>query len=321
MFSFGKSKRVVNIVIDDYVIRMVENNGKDIASVKQSAEKLLPDRTIENGKIVDELLFFQFMKDVVNEWGIKNRDVRFYVPDELIIMREIQLTEKVKKEELRQYITMEIGHTIHFPFKNPVFDLYDTSKLEKENKVTIFAASEEEIIKYTEIFADSKLNPVAVDAKPLGIYRYFLMTDKQFNKDNVYLFFELNLTSSNISIFQNHLIELLRYQLLNVTKEDWQPDEEHNPIEWTFTNETLSIDGQIEDQLSELERIMDFYQFSMHQGAKSITHLIILGDNPYVEDVKQRMEDRFNLTISQLKNEQIGQQFISAIGLALKGGK
>src|SRR5699024_8152610 len=162
MLSFGKSKRVVNIVIDDYIIRMVESNGNDLASIKHSAEKLLPQHTIENGKLIDELSFFDFLKDVVKEWRIKNRNIRFYAPHELIIMREIELAEKVKNSELKQYITMETGHTIHFPFKNPVFDLYDTSKVETESKVTVLAASEEEIMKYTELFADAKLTPVAV---------------------------------------------------------------------------------------------------------------------------------------------------------------
>src|SRR5699024_1447507 len=116
------------------------------------------------------LKFFEFMKDAVDEWGIKNRRVRFYAPQEQVIMREIELTEEVKEDELKQYITMEIGHTIHFPFKNPVFDLYDTKKAESENKVTVLAAPEEELIKYTEIFDDVTLEPVAVDVQPLGIY-------------------------------------------------------------------------------------------------------------------------------------------------------
>src|SRR5690554_1617102 len=125
MFSFGKAKRVVNIVMEDYVIRMVENNGKDFASIKITAEKPLPTNTIQNGKIVDELKFYEFMKEVVQEWGIKNRHVRFYVPHELIIMREIEIPKDVPTNEVKQYITMEIGNTIHFPFNNPVFDIYE----------------------------------------------------------------------------------------------------------------------------------------------------------------------------------------------------
>src|SRR5690625_3672911 len=174
MFSFKKRKRVANIVIDDYVIRMVENNGKDFASIKNLAEKAVPHGTIKNGKIVDELQFYDFMREVVREWGIRNYQVRFYVPNALIIMREIDLPDDVTKNEIKQFITMEIGNTIHFPFSNPVFDLYYLPHGETQSKVTVLAAPEDEIIKYTEIFADAKLKPIAVDVQALGVYRYFI---------------------------------------------------------------------------------------------------------------------------------------------------
>ena len=77
MFSFGKSKRVANIVMEDYVIRMVENNGKDFVSIKITAEKPLPTNTIQNGKIVDELKFYEFMKESRSRMGDKKSPCPF----------------------------------------------------------------------------------------------------------------------------------------------------------------------------------------------------------------------------------------------------
>src|SRR5699024_11165759 len=173
-------KRIVNIVINDYVIRAIESNNNDLSSVQAVYEKPLPINTIEQGKIVDEIGFFEFILEVVTEWGIKNRNVRFYAPDPLVIMREIDIPENIADDEIKGYITMEIGNSIHFPFNNPVFDLYDTKK--QAGKVTVLAAPEEEIIKYTEVFADEKLHPVAVDVQPLGIYSYFLHTNEKPKK-------------------------------------------------------------------------------------------------------------------------------------------
>src|SRR5690625_1960083 len=123
MVSFGRSKRVVNMVIEDYVIRMIENNGQTLSSMKQVKEKIIPKNVIKDGKIIDELQFFVFMKSLVREWKIKHRHVRFYVPQSLVILRELEIPEEVEKEDIKQYITMEIGNTIHFPFQLPVFDL------------------------------------------------------------------------------------------------------------------------------------------------------------------------------------------------------
>ena len=325
MFSFVKSKRVANIVMEDYVIRMVENNGKDFASIKITAEKPLPTNTIQNGKIVDELKFYEFMKEVVQEWGIKNRHVRFYVPHPLIIMREIDIPENVNKHEIKQYITMEIGNTIHFPFKNPVFDLYDVPHENDVNKVTVLAAPEEEIIKYTQSFDDVKLKPVAVDVQSLGVYRYFLKTEKQLHLDKVYLILELNLTSTNISIFHQHKVEFLRYQPLSVSANEWQPNAEQ-PIQWNFTGDKTRLFGEMEDHLNEIERLMNFYRFSLHQGEKAVTDMIVLGDFPEINKIIARIKQRYDLPVTTLTTEdvnvrQIDSVFIPALGLALKGGK
>src|SRR5690625_3447760 len=325
MISFGKSKRTANLVIDDYVIRMVENNGKDLTSIKIIKEKPIPLNTIENGKIVDELAFFDFMKEVVQAWGIKKRNVRFYVPHTLVIMREIELPEEVKQDEIKQYITMEIGNTIHFPFENPVFDVYEIPQTEQVDKVTVLAAPEEEIIKYTEIFADVKLTPVAVDVQALGVYRYFLHQQGQLPSDKVYMFVELNLTSINISIFHQHKLEFLRYQPLTISVNDWQSNKKES-IEWIFTGDEISLFGEIEDQINEIERLMNFYRFSLHQGEKTVTDIILLGDYPDLQDVQAQLQNRYTIPTTMLhveleKNRQIDSVFIPALGLSLKGGE
>src|SRR5699024_7725627 len=124
MFSFMKSKMTVNIVIDDYVIRMDESSGEELSTVKLIKEEPLPSGLIEYGKIVDEIQFYGFMKNIVQKWGIKNQQVRFYVPSSLVIMRAVEYPAHLKKENIKEYFMMEIGETIHLPFQNPIFDIH-----------------------------------------------------------------------------------------------------------------------------------------------------------------------------------------------------
>lgn len=326
MFSFGKAKSVVNIVIEDYVIRMVENNGKDFISIKLLAEKVLPINIIKNGKIIDEMLFFNFMKEVVDEWGIKGKSVRFYVPHALVIMRELQIPDPVIPSEIKQYITMEIGDSIHFPFDNPIFDVYHVSGEENVEQVTVFAAPEEEIIKYTNVFHDVKLKPIAVDVQALGTYRYFYDQPAQIQPNDVYLFLEINLTSANLSIFSNHYMEFLRFQSLNVSPADWQPSHDEL-VDWTFTGDGAYLEGLIIDQINEIERIMNFYQYSIHQGQKAVTHIVLLGDLPHINDIRSGLYEQYTLPVITLSagplpiKETVSPAFIPALGLALRGGQ
>lgn len=326
MFSFGSSKRVANIVIDDYVLRMVENNGKDLTSIKIVKEEALPPQVIEQGKLINELAFYDFMKDLVQKWGIKRRRVRFYAPQALVIMREIDIPKDVSRKEIKQYITMEIGHSIHFPFKNPVFDLYDIAKNNDTTQVTVLAAPEEEMIKYTEIFADVNLQPVALDVQSLGIYRYFYNQLDNKRTDDAFMLIELNLTSMNISIFNKHRLEFLRYQPFNISIQDLEATKQDRSLQWTYVGDPTILQGQIDDQINEIDRLRNFYQFSIHQGDQSVNRLLLCGDYPNLEHIQAQLESRYRslsverLNVQALTNEALTNDFIPALGLALKGG-
>src|SRR5699024_6531568 len=289
MFSFMKSKKTVNIVIDDYVIRMAESSGEELSTVKLIKEEPLPSGLIEYGKIIDEIQFYEFMKNIVQKWGIKNKQVRFYVPSSLVIMRPVEFPAHIEEEKIKEYFMIEIGESIHLPFKNPIFDIHSLSLLpnyttddefpkEEKRPGTLFAVPEDEIVKYTEIFADVSLKPIAADVKELGIYRYFNQID-HVDREKSYLFFECNLTSINLSIFHNHQLEFLRYQQLNLETENWSTSlEENDRLYWSYHGNEEQKIGAIEDQINELERIMNFYRYSLHNGEREITKMIILGD-------------------------------------------
>lgn len=323
MISFGKSKRTMNIVIDDYILRIVENNGKDLSSISTLAEKIIPLGTIQNGRIVDELAFYELVKEVVEKYRLKNRLTRFYVPQEMAIVREIQIPEDVKENGMKEYVTMEIGNTIHFPFKDPVFDLYKVPQL--ENKVRIIAAPEEEIVKYVQIFSDVDLKPVAVDMQSLGVYRYFIHQQEILQEEKVYLLLEMSLIAANISIFHEHLLDFHRYQPLSLSMENWEMSEQQ-PYTFTFKKDDSYLRGIIENLMTEIERLMNFYRFSIHQGEKEITNIVLFGDFPHLHLIEEAVK-QFDLPVKILnvtettKDGPISRAFIPALGLALKGGK
>src|SRR5699024_4749970 len=132
------------------------------------------------------------------------------------------------------------------------------------------------------------------------LYRFFSLTHDLTSRGHVHLFYEFNLTSSNISVFNDYHIELLRFQSLNIPFSQWKYHEEDEEVVWTYQGEDLTFEQHIADELIELERIMDFYRFSMHQGERDVTHLVLLGDNPYLQVMKERMNNFFEQKIMTL---------------------
>src|SRR5699024_10669492 len=276
-----------------------------------------------NGRIVDEPQFYEFMKITVQEWGIRHRSVRFFVSQSLIILRKIEIPDDVKKDNIKNYIQFEIGNTIHFPFKNPVFDIYKNGT--GLNKVTVLAAPEDELLKYTHTFSDVSLKPIAAEIQPLGIYRYFLQKQPTSHEDKVYMIVEYNVSSVNISIFHDHKVEFLRHQPLTISKNYWKYNEEINAYD-SFGDD-VHYEGEVEDQLNEIDRLMNFYRFSLHHGEKEVNQLIIVGDSPNLLEIKHLVEERYNIPVVLLETEEningepISSSFIPALGLALRGGK
>lgn len=339
MFSFSKAKKAANIVIDDYVIRIVENSRQDLSTIKFFDEKPIPPGLVVNGKVIDDLLFFDFMKETVREWQIKNRSLRFYVPDSLVIMRNVDYPASLEeREEIIDHLSLEIGQSIHLPFQNPIIDVHTLSEAaaaQEENgngnrnvkKARMFAVPEEEVSKFTDIFIDCSLKPIAADVRALGIYRYFHHMGHS-NDEDVFLFMELNLLSVSISIFHRHQLEFLRYQPFDIDAKLWIPKKDEEELTWKYKGDEEEIARIIEEQVGELERIISFYNYSLHKGLQEVTQLVLLGDYPNLYDVMQDIENRYNVNVHLLKayetkekSKEIGRQFIPVLGLALKGGE
>lgn len=323
-----KPKKMIHVVIKDYVIRVIETDGQDKSSASLFAEKALPFGLIENGKITDEIAFYQFMQELVKEFDLKNCEMNFVVPHSLVIMRTIEIPAKLEeKSDMLAHIEKEFGTTIHLPFNDPVFDIsYSATEKTDDHsamrEVTIFAAPGEEMRKYTEIFLDASLKPLAADIGILGDYRYFNHT-YDVRKERVYLLAEFNGNAVYLGIFKNHQLEFIRYQELDLELKSRHNSEK---VTWFYTEGDEKAAYLMQEQVEELGRIMNFYRFSMNKGESAVTDIVLLGDYPQLKDVYNQISEQYDLQVTRLQgksSQTIGQDvnpiFIPLLGLALKG--
>lgn len=123
-FKLRPAKKVQNIAITDYAIRLVENNKSELKTVTKLREREVPPHIIEDGKVIDEAEFFQFIKEVIRDWKLTNEFIRFFVPDSLIVMRPITVPAGLKAEEVMDHFNIEVGNTVHVPFDDPIIDVH-----------------------------------------------------------------------------------------------------------------------------------------------------------------------------------------------------
>lgn len=304
------NRKIGNIIIKDYAIRYVEIKQGNPVILSKCEEKLIPPGLIVDGKIKNADTLSLILDECVSDWGIKGRRVRFNVPDSHVVIRKVQIPLDVKEDEIRGYLYVEMGSTIHLPFDEAVFDYVILSKSEKVQNVLLFASSEELVQDYTDILIDAHLKPTVADISSLCCYR--LYDRNTGGHKDLKLLIQFDLFSENLAIFKDDKPEFMR-QLL---KEEWN-EAESSKEKWH---------ARIEEVIKEIEHVLNFYRFSINKENEEVRHFIITGDHPLLEDFFYILNSRLQGTVQLLPNEiaclpdhsPIPFSFHLAAGLALK---
>ncbi|MFJ8098793.1 type IV pilus biogenesis protein PilM [Lysinibacillus sp. NPDC096212] len=316
-----KKKSHVSIEIKDYILRAIVAKGADPSQWK-GYEMPLAQGIVEGSVIHDEMELFDVMKNDVAKWAGKKQNARIFVPDTSVLLKSFEHPDDIEWNELKGYVEMELGHSIHLPFQEPLIDVYDPNP--SDGQAMLFAAPSEEVSKMIGLLLDATLEPQAADIRALCNIR--LLEYLQLIKDNrTYLIADWSINELSISIFSFGQLEFLRYQSFDTDLSEWK-HEEIEEYRFSYHSEVEDEYRMIlTDQMLEIDRIMNFFKFSLHKGEKSVDEIIILGDNPLLPTIKEFLENNFSTPIIMLNDSviqksfpQFSEKFASLIGLALK---
>lgn len=324
-FSFPK-RRIANFVINDHSIRFVELKHAHPPFAQKWQERILAPGIIRDGKIVDLEALTNILEECVDEWKLKRRSIRFIVPDSFVIIRKVSIPADVKKDELEGYLYLEMGTSIHLPFEDPVFDTYPLKKDGKTKELLLFAASEERVMEYADLFSSVKLNPVAADISPLALYRLYHQFGLADDKE-ILLTIQFDVSSVTLCIFEKSVPYVMRSFPVefDAEKYEWLQKPE---MDATAPEKTTGNDYELEEMLKEIRMFIDFYRYSLNKGQSEVTKFLLSGDHPLLKKFSKELLDRFDVPLETLnpkrnmgksKADRIPESFYLALGLALKG--
>lgn len=321
MFKKKKKKSSnVSIELNDYVLRAIISKG-DLTQA-HLLEMPLPTGIIQDGAIADEMALYEELKMHSNKLG-KKHPIRFFVPDTSVLMKQFDVPNDIDAKDLRGYVEMELGNTIHLPFQDPLIDTYDP--FPDDGKAVLFAAPSEEVQKFINMLLDLNLSPEAADIRALCNLRLLdyigLLEDEK-----TYLVSDWSINELSICIYSSGNIEFLRFQTIDTDMEKWQSTTEHDgEVNFEYTGDIGDYRMIVTDQVLELDRMMNFFKFSLHKGERSVDEIVILGDNPLLENITSFLADNFALPIHTISDDVIAEHFpnmkakhATLIGLALK---
>jgi type IV pilus assembly protein PilM len=148
---FTLKNRIINLVLNDHSIRFVELKQTNPPMALRWNERFLPPGIISEGKITDIDSLANILEECIDEWKIGRRSIRFLVPDPFVIIRKISIPADIQEDELKGYLYLELGSSIHLPFEEPVFDYYSLAENGKTKDLLLFAAPEQQVMEYADL--------------------------------------------------------------------------------------------------------------------------------------------------------------------------
>ncbi len=321
MFKLG-NKTTVSISLNDYVLRALVNKGPSVAQW-QVHEIPLPKGMIEDATISDEVALFGLLKENTSKLRGAKQKVRLFVPDTSVLLKTFEHPQDVESKKLKEFVQMEIGRSIHVPFQEPLIDVYD--HVPGDGVATLFAAPPEEVRKMIDLTLDLKMVPEAIDIRALCNLRV-LKELKKITDHKTYLIADWSINELSICIFADGQVEFLRFQSINTDMTKWQATTTNDgDVTFAYSGDIQDYRMHVADQVLELDRIMNFYKFSLHKGEKTVEEMILMGDNPLLDDIQKFLLENLDAPLVVIDDRTIAQQFpnfkakhASLIGLALK---
>ncbi|GEN51918.1 type IV pilus biogenesis protein PilM [Halobacillus faecis] len=321
MFRFFNSSGRVNFVIKNHCIRYVYSKSENAWEIDDTGEIVLPPHIMEDGKIKDSRELARIVENFIEGKGWSNKSLYFTVPDHSVVVRPYEVPVHVKNDEIKGFLYMQLGETLHLPFDDPAFDFSVMSENEEKKKLLLFAFPEEQIRMLDQVFSDAKLKTKAADISALSIYRLYEYLDLTSEGEHL-LIIDWNLDGCVLTVFNEHVPAFINHTRspLSMTlwkRENgryvWQGDDGGGPTEFTY------------DQLNEVERIMDFYKFSVMNGEASVSKVLLTGDWPENGLVRELLEER-GIQVAALKDADVflnsdqpaSVEYMDAIGLSIK---
>ena len=317
-----KKKTHVSIELKDYVLRAIVAKGPE-PSQWQGYELPLEPGIIENTTIADEVALFEVIKNQVVKWTGKKQPVRIFVPDTSVLLKSFEHTDDIAPNELRGYAEMELGRSIHLPFQEPLIDVYDPEP--GDGKAMLFAAPSEEVNKMVGILLDVSLEPEAADIRALCNIR-LLEHLELLTVEKTYLIADWSINELSISIFSQGQIEFLRYQSIETDLTQWEGKKEDDfSYQFVYSGDAEDYQMVVMDQALEIDRIMNFFKFSLHKGEKAVDEIIVLGDNSRLQNIGKLLASNLDTPLTIIDNQmvqehfpQFKEEFATLLGLALK---
>ncbi|WP_281887215.1 type IV pilus biogenesis protein PilM [Paenibacillus sp. YYML68] len=194
--------------------------------------------------------------------------------------------------------------------------------------VMLVAAPSELVDSYMSVAQQAGLKVSSLEIKAFSLYR--VIEETQFtDKLGTLLVLDVNERMADVSIFYNGMLKITRTIPVSFVQKNTQATTEIDQLFSTFSNPDAEFRNSCNDLGHELERLMNFYKYTLNNRSQEFTRLVLAGDVSRLNDIAHMLQERLQLQIERFYSDQLQVKnmffpelfptYAVPIGLALRG--
>lgn len=291
----------------------------------------LDEGIIENGRVKDEASLLDALERLVERGNFKKQNVHLALPGSLSTLRFLHFPQ-VSKYKLNKLIRFEVRHNMFLPYDDPVFDYIilpsqqddeaemtisdDNTAEEAEavpeqpdnhTRILLVTASKADLMQYVDILKKAKLKAKSIELDALALYRFLSSTDAAI-ADSTCMLLNVSNSQTDVSIFDKGYIQISRSIDINLA-----------------LTSTTTYNFEFNELASEIERIINFYTYSMSNREHELDIIYMFGDSEHLPDIAKFLNELLNIEVMKANEldfvppNDLNNMYAVPAGLSLKG--
>lgn len=314
---FFKSKPIIYLQLCDQSVSYLVTNEKD-KKVTEQGELVFDNHILNDGEIINEPLLSSRLDVLVKEKKWKNAKVHILLPNKFIVLRKEWIPAQLVRDEITDYLQLHIGQSIHLPIENPIFEYEVIERNEEQQKVLIVAYPLDKVQEYKRLIEKVSLTPAVADFNTFGFYR-IAEREAMINENKHTLMIEWNPYDIALMVYHQNQPKFFRQNQFPEMMEGW---EQTSQGEWRWEKTQEELDQSLLNKTDELERMVNFYNYSVLHGKDNIQEIILTGYYPDLVSIKKLLTSHFAVDVSILNLPlELNQKYAALYGLTLKAEK
>lgn len=358
----------LGIEITDTHVKLCElrKSGKT-TQVKHYAMVELPEGAMNDGRIQDELMLARTFRKALEMYPWSTRNVHFAVPSQTVMVRFLKMPN-VGEKALRKIVDFELKHNIHLPFDDPFYDFvklesdaaskseakafqqqWEAAATKEKTGANPFASPNEgsldqpenmcdvmltavpmELLQqYVRLFGDLGMQMTSFEIKAFSLNRLQKATKPQAANE-LSLLVDVGATNCDLTIVQNGFIRITRNVPISFMAEKAQSSDTLDAMFADFLPQTDNYEASFSDLTGEIERLINFYRYTLNHRDADFNKLVMTGDIPMMDELIAYMGRRMSMPVASAAWPELEVSagwprwelpvFAVPVGLCLRGG-